>query len=86
MSPTPDIPPNEVGFLLKFWQEILAGAILLLSGLLLRAKGKKEPVYLAEEDIEQRMTICKQSILLALNEMLDERDEKLLNQIEKMIK
>lgn len=83
--PTPD-QVEQAGFLVEFWQHILAGTIVILTSWYISAKGKKTPIYVEESDIEQKLTICKQSILLALNEELDKRDEKLLNHIKDLMK
>ena len=64
---------------------ILAGAIVILIGWYLRLKGK-QPIYLDEKDIEQRMTICKQDIIIKLKTELDKRDEKLLIHIKELLK
>jgi len=50
-----------------------------------KAKGKSADsmiVPMSEEEIEHRMTICKQSILLAIHEELDKRDSKLFKHVE----
>ncbi len=88
-------PPNEVKFFIEWWQEILSGVIVIATGWLLKSKGQQEsvePVYLIADDIEklnidieQRMKICRQSIFLELNEMLDRRDEKLIERIKEII-
>lgn len=87
--PTPDDIEN-ISMLAKWWQEFLTGVIILASAALLKAKGKKEPVYLVEEDIEQRLTICKQGVMMAVDDIIDEKLKShktdLLREIELMIK
>lgn len=95
--PTPE-EVEHVTFLVKWWQEVLGGMILTITGLYFKSKGKSTDsviVPMSEEEIEHRMTICKQSILLAIHEImknhddkldakLDHRDELFLQKIEKL--
>lgn len=76
--------PEQAAFFIQWWQQILSGSIVIITGLLLRAKGKSAEarVPMSGEEIEHRMTICKQDILLDLNDKLDERDAKLFKHIE----
>lgn len=72
-------------FFVKWWQEILSGLIVILTGLFLKAKGKSADsviVPLSEAEIEHRMLICKQSILIAIHSELEKRDAKLFHHIE----
>lgn len=83
--PTPDDAQNVI-FLIRWWQEILSGLIIILTGWFLKTKGSREesPISpLTDEAIERRLTICKQAILIALHQELDKRDAKLFKHIEK---
>jgi len=87
MSPTPPTPDDveSVNFFIQWWQHILAGTIIILTGWFLNAKGRGTEtviIPMSEEEIEHRMTICKQSILLAIHEELDKRDTKLFRHVE----
>ena len=76
---------EQTVFLIRWWQEILSGSIVILTGVLLKTRGEKVAaavVPMTEEAITTRMTICKQDILLELNDRLDERDTKLFKHIE----
>lgn len=88
-APTPD-DIEAISFAARWWQEFLTGVIVIASAALLKAKGKKEPVYLAEEDIEQRMLICKQSILMAIDESVENKLQKqkkeLIRELDLMLK
>lgn len=84
MAPTPP-DHDQVNFLIEWWQQILSGSIIILTGWFLKAKGtkNKEPiVHLSEPEIERRMDHCKQTILLAIHAELDTRDNKLFRHIE----
>jgi len=88
MSPHPPTPEDaeNVIFFLRWWQEFLGGLILGITGLYFRSKGKSSEsviVPMSEEEIEHRMTICKQAVLLAIHEELDSRDTKLFKHVEK---
>ena len=77
--------PEQAIFFIKWWQEILSGSIVILTGLFLRSRGEDVTtalVPMSEDEITYRMTICKQDILLDLNDKLDERDTKLFKYIE----
>lgn len=98
-APTPEEVEQAV-FFVKWWQEFLGGLILGITGLYFRSKGKSSEsviIPMSEEEIEHRMTICKQSILLSINEIMkkhdekldakfDHRDEQFLDKIEKLHK
>ena len=73
----PEVNQNDTWILIKWWQEILTGVFIIVGGLLLRANGLKEPVYLTESDISQRLKICKQDIVLEFILKLEERDKEL---------
>lgn len=81
-------PPDhdQVSFFIEWWQQILSGAIIILTGWFLKTKGAKdqEPiVHLSEQEIERRMEGCKKTILLAIHAELNVRDDKLFRHIEK---
>lgn len=82
-APTPD-EAESAKFFIEWWSQILSGTIIILTGWFLKAKGKKGDaiIPLSEKDIQQRMLICKQEMLLDIHEMLDERDDKFLEKIE----
>lgn len=78
-TPTPEEAESAI-FLIRWWQEILGGAILSLMTLLLKSKGRKREtaiVPMSEEEINHRMTICKQGVFLDMHKILDERDRRL---------
>ena len=82
MSPQPPTPEDaeHVIFFLRWWQEFLGGLILGMTGLYFRSKGRSSEsaiVPMSEEEINHRMTICKQSVFLDLHQILDERDRRL---------
>lgn len=86
MSPTPELPtPEQANFFITFWKEVIGGTIIILLGWYARLQGKSEPIYLDEEDVDQRMLICKQSIIIIMNEELDKRDEKLIQRIKELL-
>jgi len=73
-------------FLLRWWQEFLGGLILGSTALYFKAKGKASDsmiVPISEDEIDHKMTICKQAILLAIHDELDKRDTKLFKHVEK---
>ena len=76
--------PEQAAFFIQWWQQILSGTIVIVTGLLLRAKGKSAEarVPMSDEEITHRLTICKQDVLLDLNAILAERDTKLFKYIE----
>lgn len=87
MSPTPPTPDDvhSANFFVQWWQHILAGSIIILTGWLLKLKGRDQEtaiIPMSEEEIEHRLTICKQSILISMQEELNARDEKLFRYIE----
>lgn len=63
---------------------ILAGTITILIGWYLKLKGK-QPIYLEEKDINQRMLICKQDIILLMVKELDKRDKNLIKHIKEIM-
>lgn len=81
MAHIPD--PNEahgVAFFIKWYQEFIGGLILGLITIYFKSKGKageRAIVPMSEEEIEHRMTICRQSIFLDMHKILDERDRRL---------
>ena len=84
-APTPDDAEN-VKFFIQWWQQILGGTIITLTAWFLKSKGKSaEPVIIpiGEKEFTNRMTICKQSVLMAIKEDLNERDKALFAHIEK---
>lgn len=91
-TPTPE-EVEHATFLVRWWQEFLGGLIIGITGLYFKSKGKSSDsaiIPMSDEEIEHRMTICKQSILMAIHEELNIRDEKLFKHVEaqdeKMIK
>jgi len=83
-APTPD-EVEHATFLVRWWQEFLGGLILGMTGLYFRSKGKSSEsaiIPMSDEEIDNRMLICKQSILLAIHDELDKRDEKLFRHVE----
>ena len=84
-APTPDEAEQAI-FIVRWWTEFLGGLIAILTALFLRAKGKGTEAVItpmSEEEIEHRMTICKQSILLAMHDELDNRDKELFEHIDR---
>ena len=84
-APTPD-DAESVKFFIQWWQQILGGSIIMLTGWFLKSKGKDAvPVVIpvGEKEFDNRLTICKQSVLLSMNESLKERDKVLFAHIEK---
>lgn len=84
--PTPD-DVEHAHFMYKFfidwWGSFLSGAILLLMGWRLKVRGGSDAIIpLSENHIDNKLTICKQAILLAINEDLDERDSRMLKRVE----
>jgi len=78
-SPTPE-EVEHVAFFIRWWQEFLGGAIIGITGLYLKSKGRDGDtviIPISEEEIEHRMTICRQGIELNILRMLDERDRRL---------
>jgi|Deesub1362B_J571_1020462.scaffolds.fasta_scaffold06751_3 hypothetical protein len=81
---TPDDVEHTV-FFIRWWQEILSGSVMILTGWLLKAKGKKLEsviVPISEEEVEHRIIICKQAVIMAVHEEMDRRDEKLFAHVE----
>jgi hypothetical protein len=82
--PTPDDVEQTV-FFVRWWQEILSGTAFIVTGLLLKAKGKNTEsiiIPISEEEVEHRITICKQAVILAIHEEMNIRDEKLFTHVE----
>jgi hypothetical protein len=96
-TPTPD-EANAAIFFVRWWQEFLVGFLIMITGLYLRSKGKdpeKAVVPISERQIDNKITINKQEILLSMHDVLDRRDkefqerfdrrnEEFLRQIEKL--
>ena len=69
---------EEAGFLLRWWQEILSGTVMILTGWLLKSKGATAAIMpMSEEEIEHRMLICKQAIILSMKDVIESHDDKL---------
>lgn len=80
---------QTAGFIVRFWQELLVGLALSASALYFRSKGKEAPVYLDEDDIEQRMMLCrhelKEVIMFEFEKKLDRAKTDMLREIQLMI-
>lgn len=91
-APSPEDAEHAL-FIVKWWKEFFLGLGALLGVFAVVKKGQKVPVVIPDKELESRINlemelrlqVCRQSILLDLNRMLDERDEKLLNRIEKLL-
>ena len=84
-APTPD-DVEHVNFFIQWWQHILGGTIITLMGWLLTSKGKQNeevaiPVSIRE--LEHRLTISEQKMLLSFGAQLSERDKTLYAHIQK---
>lgn len=88
MSPQPPTPEDaeHVMFILRWWQEFLGGLILTITGLYFKSKGKNTEnaiIPMSEEEIEHRLTICRQSVFLDIHNILDERDRRLEQKLDR---
>lgn len=88
MAPTPSPDDAEQAFFfIRWWQEILSGAIVILTGWFLKAKGLSKdtvPVALpmSEEEIEHRLTISRQAVVMEISEVLRQRDKEFFKHVE----
>ena len=92
MPPTPPTPDDVehahfiIGWFVDWWREFLIGLITTLSAAYFRSKGKNSEsviIPISEDEIDHKMTICKQSIVIVIHEELDKRDKELFMHIDR---
>lgn len=96
--PTPE-HAGVAKFMIEFWQHILAGTIVILTSWYVSSRGKRDgpvKIHITDRDLERvlnkkdveyemRLQLCKQSVVIALRDELDKRDEKLLAHIKDLL-
>ena len=88
-TPTPDDVEHAhfiIGWFVDWWREFLLGTITAASAAYFRSKGKNQEsiiVPISEDEIDHKMTICKQSIVIVIHEELDRRDKELFAHIDR---
>lgn len=81
----PSHDPEHVAFFIRWWQEILSGFVVIITGLLLKSKGRQDGkviIPMSEEEIEHRMTICRQQIIIDMHKMFDEHNHRFEKQMQ----
>ncbi len=88
MAPIPE--PEHIHFILKWWQEFLAGTIMIFLGLYTRSKGKEKEesmiIPLSEEHIDNKMEICKLQIMNSIQKLLESHEEKMIKRMKEIFK
>lgn len=77
---------DVVSTFVKFWQEILAGAILLFVTWYTRLKGKKAQIFVTEKDLDMKLKLMQQDLLLQMGEKFDEHEEKLVARLKEIVR
>ncbi len=87
MSPMPE--PEHIHFILKWWQEFLAGTIMIFLGLYARSKGREKEasviIPLSEEHIDNKIKISQQDILLKMHDMLKDQEESIIARVKDLL-
>jgi len=86
MSDIPD--PEHVHFAIRWWQELIAGIIIILFGWQAKSKGKKrsgDVVPLSEEHINNKLKICQQEIVIGMDKRLASHEEKIVSRIKELL-
>lgn len=82
------LPEQEhIHFLLRWWQEILGGAAVIVLGWYARLRGKNpaQIIPLSEKHIDNKLKICEQNILLRMQEALDAQEEKIISRVKDLL-
>ncbi len=84
-----DIPePEQLNFAIRWWQELLAGTIIILFSWWAKAKGKRrhgDIVPLSEEHINNKLKICQQDIIIEMDKRFEKHEEKIVSRIKELL-
>ena len=88
-TPSPE-EVHHISFITKWWMEFLGMITLGMIGLYFKAQRKittetldQRVVPIGDKELNNRLLICKQSILLSMREELNNRDKELFRHVDR---